>query len=98
MRERERERESSDMAKDSDYGAFMEKFVLQPSPSAHELSLNSLSFAVKDMSVLITLFAQSYTIYLSSLSSKNPKLSYFFSFAFNYWVFSNFFILKCVGA
>ncbi|XP_065627541.1 amidase 1 isoform X1 [Quercus suber] len=37
------------MAKDSDYGAFMEKFVLQPSPSAHELPLNSLTFAVKDI-------------------------------------------------
>ncbi|KAB1202220.1 Amidase 1 [Morella rubra] len=37
------------MAKDSDYGAFMEKFVLQPSSSAHELPLNSLTFAVKDV-------------------------------------------------
>ena len=51
MRVRERERE-----RDSDYGPFMEKFVLQPSPSAHELPLNALTFAVKDMSVLITLF------------------------------------------
>ena len=77
-----RERESSDMAKDTDYGAFMEKFVLQQSSSPRELPLNSLTFAVKDMSVLITLFAQSYTIYLSSLSSKNPKLSFFFSSTF----------------
>ena len=38
MRERERERE-----RDSDYGAFMEKFVLQPSPSAQELPLNAHS-------------------------------------------------------
>ena len=94
MRERERERESSDMAIDSDYGAFMEKFVLQPSPSAHELPLNSLTFAVKDMSVLIytlsLLLVFSYTIYQSSLSSENSKLSYLFSFAFNYWAFSNF--------
>uniref|UniRef100_A0A7N2R0N9 Amidase domain-containing protein n=1 Tax=Quercus lobata TaxID=97700 RepID=A0A7N2R0N9_QUELO len=37
------------MAKVSDYGAFMEKFFLQPSPSAHELPLNSLTFAVKDI-------------------------------------------------
>ncbi|KAK7837392.1 amidase 1 [Quercus suber] len=37
------------MAKDSDYGAFMEKFVLQPSPSAHELPLSGLTFAVKDL-------------------------------------------------
>ncbi|KAL4625265.1 hypothetical protein ACB092_05G013100 [Castanea dentata] len=37
------------MAKDSDYGVFMEKFVLQPSPSAHDLPLNSLTFAVKDI-------------------------------------------------
>nr|XP_023891490.1 amidase 1-like isoform X2 [Quercus suber] len=44
-----RERESSDMAKDTDYGAFMEKFVLQQSSSPHELPLNSLTFAVKDI-------------------------------------------------
>ena len=82
------------MAKDSDYGAFMEKFVLQPSPSAHELPLSGLTFAVKDLSVLIhtlsLLLVFSYTIYHSSLSSKNSKFSYLFSFAFNYWAFSNF--------
>ena len=56
-RDRDRDRDSSDMAKDSDYGAFMEKFVLQPSPSDHELPLSGLTFAVKDLSVLIyTLF------------------------------------------
>ena len=53
------------------------------SPNIHSLSL---------------LLVFSYTIYHSSLSSKNSKFSYLFSFAFNYWVFSNFFILKCVGA
>ncbi|XP_030957038.1 amidase 1-like isoform X3 [Quercus lobata] len=37
------------MAKDTDYGAFMEKFVLQQSSSARELPLNSLTFAVKDI-------------------------------------------------
>ncbi|XP_023909085.2 amidase 1 isoform X1 [Quercus suber] len=37
------------MAKDTDYGAFMEKFVLQQSSSPHELPLNSLTFAVKDI-------------------------------------------------
>jgi hypothetical protein len=39
----------TDMARDSDYGAFMEKFLLQPSPSADVLPLNALTFAVKDM-------------------------------------------------
>ncbi|KAG7969128.1 hypothetical protein I3843_07G015500 [Carya illinoinensis] len=37
------------MARDSDYGAFMEKFLLQPSSSPHELPLNSLTFAIKDI-------------------------------------------------
>ncbi|KAK4595944.1 hypothetical protein RGQ29_014152 [Quercus rubra] len=37
------------MAKDTDYGAFMEKFVLQQSSSPRELPLNSLTFAVKDI-------------------------------------------------
>ncbi|GAV63177.1 Amidase domain-containing protein [Cephalotus follicularis] len=37
------------MAKDSDYGAFMEKFLLQPSSSPHQLPLNALTFAVKDI-------------------------------------------------
>ena len=82
------------MAKDSDYGAFMEKFVLQPSPSDHELPLSGLTFAVKDLSVLIytlsLLLVFSYTIYHAALSSKNSKFSYLFSFAFNYWAFSNF--------
>ncbi|KAJ9131481.1 hypothetical protein P3X46_035137 [Hevea brasiliensis] len=36
------------MARSSDYGAFMEKFVLKPS-SSHELPLNGLTFAVKDI-------------------------------------------------
>ncbi|KAH7543088.1 amidase 1 [Ziziphus jujuba] len=35
--------------RDSDYGAFMEKFVLQPSSSQHQLPLNALTFAVKDI-------------------------------------------------
>jgi amidase len=37
------------MARDSDYGAFMEKFLLQPSSSADVFPLNALTFAVKDM-------------------------------------------------
>ncbi|XP_024027623.1 amidase 1 isoform X1 [Morus notabilis] len=38
------------MARDQlDYGAFMEKFLLQPHPSDHQLPLNSLTFAVKDI-------------------------------------------------
>ncbi|KAF2307204.1 hypothetical protein GH714_025429 [Hevea brasiliensis] len=37
------------MARSSDYGAFMEKFVLKPSSSSHELPLNGLTFAVKDI-------------------------------------------------
>ncbi|RVX18853.1 Amidase 1 [Vitis vinifera] len=37
------------MAKASDYGAFMERFILQPSSSSHELPLNGLTFAVKDI-------------------------------------------------
>ena len=45
------------------------------SPNIHSLSL---------------LLVFSYTIYHSSLSSKNSKFSYLFSFAFNYWAFSNF--------
>ncbi|KAE8010183.1 hypothetical protein FH972_006573 [Carpinus fangiana] len=39
----------TDMARDSDYGAFMEKFLLQPSSSADVLPLNALTFAVKDI-------------------------------------------------
>lgn len=40
------------MATDSEYGAFMEKFILRPSPplsSPSELPLNGLTFAVKDI-------------------------------------------------
>ncbi|KAK8481958.1 hypothetical protein V6N13_014513 [Hibiscus sabdariffa] len=37
------------MAKSSEFGAFMEKFTLQPSPSQHQLPLSDLSFAVKDI-------------------------------------------------
>ncbi|XP_059652488.1 amidase 1-like [Cornus florida] len=37
------------MAMDSDYGAFMEKLILQPSSSSQELPLNGLTFAVKDI-------------------------------------------------
>ncbi|CAK9139360.1 unnamed protein product [Ilex paraguariensis] len=37
------------MARDSDYGAFMEKFILQPSSSSQELPLSGLTFAVKDI-------------------------------------------------
>ncbi|KAJ9173959.1 hypothetical protein P3X46_017041 [Hevea brasiliensis] len=37
------------MERSSDYGAFMEKFVLKPSSSSHELPLNGLTFAVKDI-------------------------------------------------
>ncbi|GMY20423.1 amidase 1-like [Fagus crenata] len=33
----------------SDHGAFMEKLLLQPSPSLHQLPLHSLTFAVKDI-------------------------------------------------
>ncbi|KAH9754990.1 Amidase 1 [Citrus sinensis] len=36
-------------SRDSDYGAFMEKFVLQPSSSAHQLPLSGLTFAIKDI-------------------------------------------------
>ena len=44
------------MARDSDYGAFMEKFPLQPSPSLHQLPLHGLTFAFKDMWVLSLFF------------------------------------------
>uniref|UniRef100_A0A2P2MRS7 Uncharacterized protein MANES_09G165600 n=2 Tax=Rhizophora mucronata TaxID=61149 RepID=A0A2P2MRS7_RHIMU len=37
------------MARDADYGAFTEKFVLKPSSSGQELPLNGLTFAVKDI-------------------------------------------------
>ncbi|XP_059652493.1 amidase 1-like isoform X1 [Cornus florida] len=37
------------MARDSDYGAFMENFILQPSTSSQELPLNGLTFAIKDI-------------------------------------------------
>ncbi|TXG65549.1 hypothetical protein EZV62_006824 [Acer yangbiense] len=37
------------MARDPDYGAFMEKFVLQPEFSPHKLPLKDLTFAVKDI-------------------------------------------------
>ncbi|GFY94771.1 amidase 1 [Actinidia rufa] len=37
------------MARDSDHGAFMEKFILQPSSSIRELPLKGLTFAVKDI-------------------------------------------------
>ncbi|KAF2298323.1 hypothetical protein GH714_022213 [Hevea brasiliensis] len=37
------------MERSSDYGAFMEKFVLKPSSSSHEFPLNGLTFAVKDI-------------------------------------------------
>ncbi|KAK0600618.1 hypothetical protein LWI29_016805 [Acer saccharum] len=37
------------MARDPDYGAFMEKFVLQPEFSPHKLPLKGLTFAVKDI-------------------------------------------------
>ncbi|KAK1549169.1 hypothetical protein Q3G72_013194 [Acer saccharum] len=37
------------MARDPDYGAFTEKFVLQPEFSPHELPLKGLTFAVKDI-------------------------------------------------
>ncbi|GMY20041.1 amidase 1-like [Fagus crenata] len=33
----------------SDHGAFMEKLLLQPSPSLHQLPLHALTFAVKDI-------------------------------------------------
>ncbi|KAJ8751918.1 hypothetical protein K2173_000664 [Erythroxylum novogranatense] len=37
------------MAVDSNYGAFMENFLLRPSSSAHDLPLRGLTFAVKDI-------------------------------------------------
>ncbi|XP_054800743.1 amidase 1 [Prosopis cineraria] len=37
------------MATVSDYGAFMEKFILLPSSSSHDLPLSSLTFAVKEL-------------------------------------------------
>ncbi|KAL5566108.1 hypothetical protein UlMin_029272 [Ulmus minor] len=37
------------MAQDPDYGAFMEKFLLQPPSNQHELPFNSLTFAIKDI-------------------------------------------------
>ncbi|XP_058216414.1 amidase 1-like isoform X1 [Rhododendron vialii] len=50
LRERERERERERMAGESDYGAFMDKFILQPSSSTdQELPLKGLTFAVKDI-------------------------------------------------
>ncbi|KAJ7977991.1 Amidase [Quillaja saponaria] len=41
------------MARASDYGAFMEKLLLQPisSPHPHGLPLNSLTFAIKDINI-----------------------------------------------
>ncbi|XWS57560.1 hypothetical protein CRYUN_Cryun09bG0184600 [Craigia yunnanensis] len=39
----------TDMAKSLEFGAFMEKFTLQPSPSALPLPLSGLTFAVKDI-------------------------------------------------
>uniref|UniRef100_A0A2N9GJ97 Amidase domain-containing protein n=1 Tax=Fagus sylvatica TaxID=28930 RepID=A0A2N9GJ97_FAGSY len=38
-----------DMARESDNGAFLDKFLLQPTPSTHQLPLNALTFAVKDI-------------------------------------------------
>ncbi|KAJ4825794.1 Amidase 1 [Turnera subulata] len=37
------------MARASDYGAFMEKFLLKPDTPSHELPLHGLTFAVKDI-------------------------------------------------
>ncbi|KAJ0080381.1 hypothetical protein Patl1_22676 [Pistacia atlantica] len=37
------------MARDTDYGAFVEKFILQPVPSPHPLPLSGLTFAIKDI-------------------------------------------------
>ncbi|GLT56262.1 hypothetical protein SLA2020_293160 [Shorea laevis] len=37
------------MAKSSDFGAFMEKFTLQPTSSSHQLPLSGLTFAIKDI-------------------------------------------------
>ncbi|ONI04550.1 hypothetical protein PRUPE_6G327700 [Prunus persica] len=37
------------MAIGSNYGAFMEKFVLQPHSSSHDLPLSGLTFAIKDI-------------------------------------------------
>ncbi|KAM7481170.1 hypothetical protein LguiB_005753 [Lonicera macranthoides] len=45
------------MAREMDYGAFMEKFTLQPLPSTTEnLALNNLTFTVKDILMYITFF------------------------------------------
>ncbi|OMO99144.1 Amidase [Corchorus olitorius] len=38
------------MAKSLEFGAFMEKFILQPTPSSLQLPLSGLTFAVKDIS------------------------------------------------
>nr|XP_028954738.1 amidase 1-like [Malus domestica] len=37
------------MAIDSDHGAFVEKFLLRPPSSSHDLPLSGLTFAVKDI-------------------------------------------------
>ncbi|KAJ6757216.1 AMIDASE 1 [Salix koriyanagi] len=37
------------MARDPDYGAFTDKFVLEPTSSAHDQPLHGLTFAVKDI-------------------------------------------------
>ncbi|XP_044467758.1 amidase 1-like [Mangifera indica] len=37
------------MAGDTDYGAFVEKLILQPVPSPHPLPLSGLTFAIKDI-------------------------------------------------
>ncbi|OMO62478.1 amidase 1-like protein [Corchorus capsularis] len=37
------------MAKSLEFGAFMEKFIPQPTPSSLQLPLSGLTFAVKDM-------------------------------------------------
>ena len=50
----EREGALTDMAESLEYGAFKEKFTLQPRLSPlghHQLPLSGLTFAVKDMSV-----------------------------------------------
>ncbi|CAI9102253.1 OLC1v1000494C1 [Oldenlandia corymbosa var. corymbosa] len=42
------------MADETEYGAFMEKFILEPQSSSQELPLSGLTFAVKDMQVFFT--------------------------------------------
>uniref|UniRef100_A0A2P2MRQ7 Uncharacterized protein n=1 Tax=Rhizophora mucronata TaxID=61149 RepID=A0A2P2MRQ7_RHIMU len=69
------------MARDADYGAFTEKFVLKPSSSGQELPLNGLTFAVKDMSVSQFTFFLQFWFQFCQNPTKHYGI-YLFSFVF----------------